>query len=355
MEEKKSQAPQVEGEEITEFCEPPEVVAEDAEQMFSDEEEKTEESIKSESDKMEDSAEVSAEQSSVAESETAEFAETESAEDESIEDESIEDESTEEESIKEESTEEEITEEEATEEEATEEEAATEDAVEESFDEACKDASDPLEADETAEQIEDSVEESTLAPNEEPKPMDEVVENSESSKLNVGKVFTKWASAGFVVKSWQLAVAVAVVAAMVVGGVVLGVVLGNKKNSGFDDSLVDYEFVLPEGGTINEGQIVLPGYVELTFPARKQEIEIVLPNPQGNPCYFRYTLILEDTGEVLYQSRLIPPGKALEWIKLSRPLEKGDYALVIKIDSFALADGSTPMNGGEQKVLLKVR
>lgn len=340
MEEKKSQAPQVEGEEITEFCEQPEVVAEDTEQMFSDEEEKTEESIKSESDKMEDSAEASAEQSSVAESETAEFAETESAEDESIE----------EESIKEESTEEEITEEEA-----TEEEAATEDAVEESFDEDCKDASDPLEADETAEQIEDSVEESTLAPNEEPKPMDEVVEISESSKLNVGKVFTKWASAGFVVKSWQLAVAVAVVAAMVVGGVVLGVVLGNKKNSGFDDSLVDYEFVLPEGGTINEGQIVLPGYVELTFPARKQEIEIVLPNPQGNPCYFRYTLILEDTGEVLYQSRLIPPGKALEWIKLSRPLEKGDYALVIKIDSFALADGSTPMNGGEQKVLLKVR
>lgn len=166
---------------------------------------------------------------------------------------------------------------------------------------------------------------------------------------------TKRASAGLVLKPWQLAVAAVAIVALVVGGVVLGIVLGNKNGGNADDSPVDYEWVLPEGVQTNPDQIVLPGYVELTFPAGEQVIEIVLPNPATNPCYFRYTLMLEHTGEVLYQSKLIAPGKAVLEIKLSRPLEKGDYALLIGIDSFSLADGSTPMNGGEQKVLLKVR
>ena len=58
---------------------------------------------------------------------------------------------------------------------------------------------------------------------------------------------------------------------------------------------------------------------------------------------------------MLYQSRLIAPGKAVLEIKLSRPLEVGDYSLLIGVDSVSLTDGRTPMNGGEQKVLLKVR
>jgi len=165
----------------------------------------------------------------------------------------------------------------------------------------------------------------------------------------------KQATAGIVLKPWQLAVAAVVVVALVVGGVVLGIVLGNKNNSNFDDSPVDYDWILEEGGQTHEDQIILPGYVELTFPAGEQEIEIVLPNPKGNPCYFRYTLIMESTGEILYQSRLIPPGQAVLQIKLSRPLEKGDYSLLIGVDTVSLADGRTPMNGGEQKVLLKVR
>ena len=112
---------------------------------------------------------------------------------------------------------------------------------------------------------------------------------------------------------------------------------------------------MPDGAQTNPDQIILPGYVELTFPAGEQVIEIVLPNPASNPCYFRYTLILEGTGEVLYQSKLIAPGKAVLEIKLSRPLEVGDYSLLIGVDSVSLTDGRTPMNGGEQRVLLKVR
>ncbi len=186
----------------------------------------------------------------------------------------------------------------------------------------------------------------------------EELPTSATAKPHVGGALAKWASTGLVIQSWQLAIAAVAVVAMVVGGVVLGVVLGNRNNakdSAFDDSPVDYEWVMPEGGDTNEDQIILPGYVDLTFPAGEQEIEVVLPNPKGNPCYFRYTLMLEATGEILYQSKLIPPGKAVLAIKLSRPLPKGDYSLLIGIDSVSLVDGRTPMNGGEQSVLLKVR
>ena len=266
---------------------------------------------------------------------------------EDTKEESIPQEEVAEEKAKEEPAEEETPEEETPEEETAEEESVAEEPIAENVDAASPD---------------EAVQEAEATPEEEPEKESEkesaapevsVADNGESSAALV-----KAAAVGLVVKPWQLAVAAVVVAAMVVGGVVLGVVLGNRNNpndSNFDDSPVDYEWVLPEGGHTNEDQIILPGYVDLTFPAGEDEIEVVLPNPAGNPCYFRYTLMIEETGEILYQSKLIPPGKAVVEIKLSRPLTKGDYSLLIAIDSISLTDGRTPMNGGEQKVFLKVR
>lgn len=161
---------------------------------------------------------------------------------------------------------------------------------------------------------------------------------------------------GLVVQTWQLIVALVVVAAMVVGGVLLGVFLGNRKDDdGFNGSPVDYDWELQHGGATNPNQITLPGYADLLFPADKKQIDMILPNHKSNPCYLRYTLMLEETGEILYQSPLIAPGKAVLEIELSRILPVGDYHLVIAIDSVSLADGRTPMNGAEHRVLLQVR
>ena len=161
---------------------------------------------------------------------------------------------------------------------------------------------------------------------------------------------------GLVVQTWQLIVALVVVAAMVVGGVLLGVFLGNRKDDdGFNGSPVDYDWELQHGAATNPNQITLPGYADLLFPADKKQIDMILPNHKSNPCYLRYTLMLEETGEILYQSPLIAPGKAVLEIELSRILSVGDYHLVIAIDSVSLADGRTPMNGAEHRVLLQVR
>ena len=99
----------------------------------------------------------------------------------------------------------------------------------------------------------------------------------------------------------------------------------------------------------------MPGYPELTFPAGESRIELVLPNPLNNPCYFRYTLTIAETDEVLYESELIEPGKMVKELTLNRALPKGAYTLRITIDTFSLADGTTPMNGGVQEVTVTVK
>ena len=101
--------------------------------------------------------------------------------------------------------------------------------------------------------------------------------------------------------------------------------------------------------------ITLPGYPVLIFPANRAKVALELPNPEGNPCYFRYTLTIVETEEEIYQSALLEPGKALETITLNRALSAGTYTLRIEIETFSLADGTTPMNGGVQEVKLIVK
>ncbi len=228
-----------------------------------------------------------------------------------------------------------------------------------------------------AESTEESVEESieTEPETEEPETEEitadedvaEMLDESKSAEVDeatpeeptageVKDIPAKVAPKGLVLQAWQLAVAAVIVVAMVAGGVLLGIVLGNRNYADdFNGSPVDYDWVLPQGSNPGANQIVLPGYGDLLFTAGQKQIEIILPNPKGNPCYFRYTLLLEETGEILYQSPLIAPGKAVLEIELSRALPKGDYHLTIAIDSISLADGRTPMNGGEHRVLLQVR
>ncbi len=166
--------------------------------------------------------------------------------------------------------------------------------------------------------------------------------------------FTKLATKGFVIQSWQIAVAVAVVLALVTGGVLLGTVLG-EKGPELDDSAINYDWDLSGSENTNADGIILPGYPTLTFPAGQSEIAILLPNPSKNPCFFRYTLSLVETNEVLYQSGLIKPGTAIPKAELSRALPAGTYTLRITIDTFSLSDGTTPMNGGLQEVKLIVQ
>ena len=100
--------------------------------------------------------------------------------------------------------------------------------------------------------------------------------------------------------------------------------------------------------------IKIPGYPSITLPKDQKTVNVALLNPEGNPCYFTFELVLKDTGETLYKSKLVPPGQAITEITMSKALSAGEYNATIKITTTSLADGSA-MNGANVETVLIVK
>ena len=100
--------------------------------------------------------------------------------------------------------------------------------------------------------------------------------------------------------------------------------------------------------------IKIPGYPSITLPKDQKTVNVALVNPEGNPCYFTFELVLKDTGESLYKSKLVPPGKAITEITMNKALSAGQYNATIKISTTSLEDGSA-MNGANVETVLIVK
>ena len=100
--------------------------------------------------------------------------------------------------------------------------------------------------------------------------------------------------------------------------------------------------------------IKIPGYPSITLPKDQETVNVALLNPEGNPCYFTFELVLKDTGETLYKSKLVPPGQAITEITMSKALSAGEYNATIKITTTSLEDGSA-MNGANVETVLIVK
>ena len=68
----------------------------------------------------------------------------------------------------------------------------------------------------------------------------------------------------------------------------------------------------------------------------------------------RFTLVLKDTDETIYQSKMVEPGKAITQITLSKELSAGEYPAILKISTAAMDDGRA-MNGANVETVLKVQ
>lgn len=73
-----------------------------------------------------------------------------------------------------------------------------------------------------------------------------------------------------------------------------------------------------------------------------------------NDCYYMtFALYLKDTDELLYESKLVKPGKHISKITLSRPLGKGSYNAYVFIQPYK-SDQATPCNNGKVDITLNV-
>lgn len=99
--------------------------------------------------------------------------------------------------------------------------------------------------------------------------------------------------------------------------------------------------------------IEIPGYTVIPVKAGSTDVSIDLYNPEGNQVYFQLTFILSDTGEQIYQSKLLKPGQHIYNITLDKALEKGEYPLTIQYSTFSADESYTPKNGASVNCILR--
>lgn len=97
--------------------------------------------------------------------------------------------------------------------------------------------------------------------------------------------------------------------------------------------------------------IKIPGYKKVYFPADEKEVQLNLVNPEGNKCYFKFQLCVED--EILYSSDFVKGGYSIDTLELTHSLDPGEYELAIKITPYDL-DGITKLNGANINTKLLV-
>ena len=120
-----------------------------------------------------------------------------------------------------------------------------------------------------------------------------------------------------------------------------------QQSESAEEQLPDNKAGKPEG-------IRVVGYPRITIQADTEEVTMNLKNPEGNPCYFTFEIVLTQEEETLFTSEPVKPGEAVTNVTLSRALERGEYPAMIRITTTSLTDG-TAMNGATVETVLVVQ
>lgn len=120
----------------------------------------------------------------------------------------------------------------------------------------------------------------------------------------------------------------------------------------FDSNASHYDETVADMGGEESG-IKIPGYSEITISSDSDNIPIALLNPEGNPCNFKFTLEIAETGEKLCTTDYVKPGDAINGAALNSALPKGSYTLIINIRTSSVDTGAE-MNGAQVKTQLYV-
>lgn len=99
--------------------------------------------------------------------------------------------------------------------------------------------------------------------------------------------------------------------------------------------------------------IEIPGYSDINLKEGEEDLDIVLRNPAGNPCSFRYDLLLSETGELLYSSSALMPGEEIGVCSITRPFTAGEYPVDLVLNCASLENG-TNINTANIKLTMKV-
>ena len=87
------------------------------------------------------------------------------------------------------------------------------------------------------------------------------------------------------------------------------------------------------------GQKIEIFYIDrVKVPAGATDVVFPLCNPENNPCYMVYELLLMDTMETLYESDMLAPGMCVDVITIKRGMMEGENKAILVIHIFNLED-----------------
>ena len=171
---------------------------------------------------------------------------------------------------------------------------------------------------------------------------------------------------GIVIKKKHIVIAMIIILLLLVGGVLVGA-NWNKWFGGsqpetsqsgtstpsldIDPNAGQWNGETPQDKGSEEVGIKIPGYPSITIAKDTENVTMALLNPEGNPCYFKFEIVLKDSGETIFESQYVPPGDAITDVTLTRPLAEGEYNATIMISTIAL-DQETPLNGANVETVL---
>lgn len=122
------------------------------------------------------------------------------------------------------------------------------------------------------------------------------------------------------------------------------------------------ELVTPTPAPTEPG-VAIPGWGSITLPTGVTEAATTLKNPEANEGWYYLTFEMrlptvdEETGEesyeVLFTTGLIPPGQYCNQVTLTRPLEAGEYNVILHVQPYRMSD-KTPTNNADTETLLIV-
>lgn len=135
---------------------------------------------------------------------------------------------------------------------------------------------------------------------------------------------------------------------LLLAGIIMGVLwyLNRDPGPNLDEAAVAYKF---EALTNTDPTSTMIPMIDEFEVFNGSHVEEALINPDGNTCYFIYSITLDDTGEELYRSGMLKPGTAIVGFDLEHVPASGEYAVTIKIEARDIDNYEQEVNGGEIK------
>lgn len=129
-----------------------------------------------------------------------------------------------------------------------------------------------------------------------------------------------------------------------------------------DESAGDYVAPVVEEKAAMPG-VAIPGWGSITIPPETTDLTGMVDfyNPDANDGYYYLTFEIripaknEAGYEVIYASQLVPPGKHIQSITLTRGLPEGVYDAVIHVQPYTMDESLTPTNNADMRTKLIVR